>query len=83
MSLVGLLYNWQLMRYAGEDGIAAYQASAADTVACYFADDGFVMLPVDYPVLPNYHLFLHKKDKTHPAYRVLTDIISKKYRKQV
>ncbi len=24
MSLVGLLYNWQLMRYAGEDGIAAY-----------------------------------------------------------
>lgn len=49
----------------------------------YFADDGFVMLPVDYPVLPNYHLFLHKKDKTHPAYRVLTDIISKKYRKQV
>ena len=24
MSFVGLLYNWQLMRYAGEDGIAAY-----------------------------------------------------------
>ncbi|MBO5115609.1 MAG: LysR family transcriptional regulator [Peptococcaceae bacterium] len=48
----------------------------------YFAEDGFVMLPVDYPVLPNYHLFLHKKDKTHPAYRVLADIISKKYRKQ-
>ncbi|MBQ2776346.1 MAG: LysR family transcriptional regulator [Peptococcaceae bacterium] len=49
----------------------------------YFADDSFVSLPVDYPVLPNYHLFLHKKDKTHPAYRVLADIISKKYRKQI
>ena len=24
MSLVNMLYNWQLMRYAGEDGIAAY-----------------------------------------------------------
>lgn len=24
MSLVGMLYNWQLFRYAGEDGIAAY-----------------------------------------------------------
>lgn len=48
----------------------------------YFADGNFVILPVDYPVLPNYHLFLNKKDKTHPAYRVLADIISKKYRKQ-
>ncbi len=48
----------------------------------YFASDAFVMLPVNYPVLPNYHLFLHKKNKTHPAYRVLADIISKKYRKQ-
>ena len=47
----------------------------------YFADNNFIMLQVDYPVLPNYHLFLHKKDKTHPAYRVLSDIISKKYRK--
>ena len=46
----------------------------------YFSGDDFVMLNIDYPVLPNYHLFLHKKDKTHPAYRVLTDIISKKYR---
>ena len=49
----------------------------------YFADDDFVLMPIDYPVLPNYHLFLHKKDKTHPAYRVLADIISKKYRKQL
>lgn len=49
----------------------------------YFADGNFVMMPIDYPSLPNYHLFLHKKDKTHPAYRVLADIISKKYRKQV
>lgn len=49
----------------------------------YFADEGFVMMPLDYPSLPNYHLFLHKKDKTHPAYRVLSDIISKKYRKHV
>lgn len=48
----------------------------------YFAGDEFVMLPINYPALPNYHLFLHKKDKTHPAYRVLADIISKKYRKQ-
>lgn len=47
----------------------------------YFAEDHFVMLPIDYPSLPNYHLFLHKKDKTHPAYRVLADIILKKYRK--
>ncbi len=49
----------------------------------YFAGDEFVMMPVDYPALPNYHLFLHKRNKTHPAYRVLADIISKKYRKQV
>ena len=48
----------------------------------YFADDNFVMLPIDYPSLPNYHLFLHKKDKVHPAYRILADIISKKYRKE-
>ena len=48
----------------------------------YFAKDGFVMLPFEYPVLPNYHLFMHKKDKVHPAYRVLTDIIAKKYRTQ-
>lgn len=47
----------------------------------YFSGDAFVMLPIDYPALPNYHLFLHKKEKTHPAYRVLADIISKKYRK--
>lgn len=24
MSVVGMLYNWQLLRYAGEDGVAAY-----------------------------------------------------------
>ena len=24
MSIVGMLYNAQLMRYAGEDGVAAY-----------------------------------------------------------
>ena len=48
----------------------------------YFDDGNFVTLPLDYPSLPNYHLFLHKRDKTHAAYRVLADIISKKYRKQ-
>ena len=32
---------------AAEDGIAAYQASAADTVACYFADDGFKFCLID------------------------------------
>ena len=46
----------------------------------YFANENFVMLPFNYPVLPNYHLFLQKKEKTHPAYRVLADIISKRYR---
>ena len=24
MSLVGILYNWQLLRFIGEDGVAAY-----------------------------------------------------------
>lgn len=47
----------------------------------YFHNDGFVMLPIEYPALPNYHLFLQRKEKNHPAYRVLADIISKKYRK--
>lgn len=46
----------------------------------YFSNGAFVMLPIEYPALPNYHLFLQRKEKSHPAYRVLADIISKKYR---